>query len=542
MTDLDNIVAILRETDPETSTYLAAIPDYPVGVLPDAARDLVLRGTEDGLPSALIAGAALAALAGAIGAKSSVEISHTWHERAILWLSLIAPRGAGKSPSQDLAFAPLRDYDAQVAEDDEEERRPFVRLGDQTLEALARNLHAEGGAGVVDVDELATLLRGLGEYKRGGGGDRGRFLSLWSGSPWGFDRVAGGEKTNKVRLRITRPTLTICGGLQTALHDLLGGEDDGLRPRWLPHLSALPEGTGELSGRPRSVAWQALLGGALLPARDVERNWYLSPDALKAFQHHRGVWKRQARDGEMASVAAALVKADVHLARIVLVLAEAEDAATGGPIAADLVERSAAIVDFTLNCWRALPEQGSFALTYRDSILDKGITKLIAYLENRGPGPSTKRDLQQGRVGGARTAEDLDALLRRYEASFPGSIEEMPHEHGGKPTVLVWPPKRRPVRPVPTGVDVSTPVEGVRAKPHEQAISGVGERVNTAVSTPTMATPKLGGLGVLPIIGDDGFLEHLFAAFDAGHVTERERDEAENVHRALVRREERKAA
>lgn len=37
-----------------------------------------------------------------------------------------------------------------------------------------------------------------------------------------------------------------------------------------------------------------------------------------------------------------------------------------------------------------------------------------------------------------------------------------------------------------------------------------------------------------PMIGDDGFLEHLFTAFEAGHVTEGEWHDAERVHRRIT--------
>ena len=197
-----------------------------------------------------------------------------------------------------MGFGPLRDHDAQL--DDETDGTP-VRLGDQTLEACARSLHAAAGAaGGIDIDELATLLRGVGEYKRGGGGDRGRFLSLWSGAPWSFDRVAGGGKTNNVKLRISRPTLAICGGLQPPLHELLGGDDDGLRPRWLPHLAALPKTTGSLAGGRPVVGWQKLIGGDLLPRRGDERSgsstataWPRSSTTAGSGRSRRGTGRRR---------------------------------------------------------------------------------------------------------------------------------------------------------------------------------------------------------------------------------------------------------
>jgi Protein of unknown function (DUF3987) len=320
-----------------------------------------------------------------------------------------------------------------------------VRFGDLTLEALARSLYGAEGAGVLDLDELSVLLRGFGEYKRAGGGDRGRFLALWSGAPWSFSRVGGGDKRNKVKFRISRPTLVICGGLQPALHELLGGEEDGLRPRWLPHLAAAPETAGELGQNQRPNDWQLLLGAHLLPKRHSLRTWRLDGAGLEAFQEHRKRYKAAARGLESASTSAALVKADVHLARVALVLAEASAPARGGNVGADVVHRAARIVEFTLDCWRALPEQGGLALSRVDWHLDRSIDRLVAWLEEHG-GQASRRELQRAHVAGVRTSSDLDALLKRYEQRFPASVVNERQEGGrGLPTVVVKAPRRSPV-------------------------------------------------------------------------------------------------
>jgi hypothetical protein len=419
---------------------LGAVPDYPVEVLPVAARSLVRCGTDAGLPAALLGGAALAAMATALGPGPQFEVTPKWHERAILWVPLLAPRGAGKSPAQELAFGPLRDHDAQLDEDDQGE----VRFGDLTLEALARCLHGANGAGALDLDELAVMLRGFGEYKRGGGGDRGRFLALWSGAPWAFTRVGGGDKTNKMRLRISRPTLVICGGLQPALHELLGGEEDGLRPRWLPHLAGTPATTGELGHGPRperlaaaaraSPSDETPLAADLAARRRGPRRLPRTPQTLES--HCLCVRVRL--------TSAALVKADVHLARVALVLAEATSPGAGGEVGASIVHRAARLIDFTLDCWRALPEQGGLALSRVDWQLDRSIDRLVAWLEERG-GAASRRELRRARVAGVRTSSDLDALLRRYEARFPATVVEERPEQGGIPTVVVKAPKRRPI-------------------------------------------------------------------------------------------------
>jgi hypothetical protein len=227
---------------------LGAIPGYPISILPAPLRELV--EANPGLPQALIAGAGIAALAAAIGPRVQIELGPGWRRRPILWVANVAPRGAGKSPAQAAAFKPLREHDAAVLPEYRaalSEWRKLKRRGprppdptllgnDLTLEALARRLDRADGAAALDVDELAQFLRGLGEYKRGGGGDRGRILALWTGDPWRSERV-----TEEIDIYVVRPVVVICGGLQPALHDLLGPESDGLRPRWLPHLAAMPD-------------------------------------------------------------------------------------------------------------------------------------------------------------------------------------------------------------------------------------------------------------------------------------------------------------
>ncbi len=434
---------------------LAAIPEYPLDALPAAVRSLVDGAAKAGLPAALTGGAALAALAVAIGPNASLEARYDWKARAILWVPLLAPRGAGKSPAQELAFGPLRSYDTQVWAEYQDALRewrsqpprrrgprpkdPTLLGSDTTLEAIARRLDVSEGLGL-DLDELSLLLRGLGEYKSRGGGDRGRFLALWTGSPWRYTRVgSGGDSTNGVDILAARPTLVLCGGLQPTLAGLLGAEDDGMRPRWLPHLSALPELA--LDEKPTDgKAWAKLIARELIPERNRVRFWTVSDDARKAFLRWQRKWKTEARGDENATVSAALIKADVHLLRVALVWAEAEQPARGGQVGPELIERSAAVIEYTLNCWRALPEHGGLALSQRDERLDRAVERLRDWLEQHG-GEASRHALLKLNVAGAQTAADLNQLLERYEARYPGTVQQKAST-GGRPAVVVTAPPR----------------------------------------------------------------------------------------------------
>lgn len=510
------------------SHSLGSVPDYPTHVLPKAARSLVEKGEKDGLPAALLGGAALAAAASAVGADAQIEVIPTWHERAILWVPLIAPRGAGKSPAQELAFAPIRAHDAQLDDD----AVPVLR-GDMTIEALVRILKKSDGRAALDVDELATFVRGIGEYKRSSG-DRGRFLSLWTGGPWQYVRVGGGgSDTNGIDIRIPRPTLVICGGLQTRLHDLLGGEDDGMRPRWLPHLSQLSH-VDSLSSNGRHPAdWQTLLAGELLPIRAVPRTWKLGKSALKAFDTHRKRWKQQAHNASSQSESAALTKADTHLARIALVFAEANDPGRGGNVGEDVIERASVVVEFTLDCWRALPDHGSLGLSVRDAKLDDGVERLRTWLEDHG-GESDRRSLQRARAAGVRTASDLDALLRRYADTYPGCVIEVEIEGGGLARTVVRAPARRPPnRHAYTPVSpVVTPIYTHGSSPHETKDSWLSPSGDT-VSGDTVSGDTVSERSRRLLPGDPGYLHRLSVAKENGHVTEGERAQLSAVHQNL---------
>ena len=331
------------------------------------------------------------------------------------------------------------------------------------------------------------LLRGLGEYKRGGGGDRGRFLALWTGAPWAFTRVgSGGKAENQVKLRIKRPTLVVCGGLQTRQ-----SRAARLRGRRAPRRAArstrrpCPSRSGRSAVATRRPSGRHCWSRCSR-ARDAERGWHLDDHGRAAFEHYRRQWKQRAREvATAASMSAALDKADVHTARVALVLAEAQAPGAGGPIGAELVNLAATLVGFTLGCWPALPEQGGLALSHRNAVLDSGVAALAAWLEERG-GKASRRELQRACVAGARTADDLKALLDRYEDTFPGTVAGEESSHGGLPAVVV---SEAPSEGPRLSHCPALPTPGVHAVPLTPLLER--NRALSALPTPLLPTPPL---------------------------------------------------
>ena len=168
-----------------------------------------------------------------------------------------------------------------------------------------------------------------------------------------------------------------------------------------------------------------------------------------------------------------------------LLFAEAEDPGAGGEVGVDAIERAAVVVDFALNCWRALPEQGSLGLSWRHKVLDEGVEKLRVWVEGRG-GEATRRELQRAHVAGVRAASDLDALLERYEDTYPNCVVEVVPEHGGLPTRVVRAPARRPVlAPVSP---LATVGEAVAARPRPDGLDATVAAATMALATALVAT------------------------------------------------------
>jgi hypothetical protein len=438
---------------------LPGVPEYPCGALAGPLADLVSSTT---LPAALVAGSGLAALAGLCG-KADLVMPDESLVRPVLWIPLVAPRGAGKTPSMDKAFDKLRELDAAAHEQYRIELDEYLslkpkdrdqaamprdttrRIDDATLEVVARWLANGDSTGVVESDELSGWLQSIGQYKRVSG-DKGRWLTMWSATPWRYQRV-GADKMGAVGIDvyIPRPVVSVVGGIQPHLHPLLGDADSGFRPRWLPHIAPLKTITwGSRVHKPSE--WDAAIE-SLYNCRE-SRRWILTGRALGIWQQQCAKWKSQARGSENVSTSAALDKSDIQSARIALIIAESLNPGAGGEIPAEAMLCAVAIVQYVMNCWRALPGHESFALSKRDDILNRKVDELATWLETRDERRATRTQIKEATVAGVRKAADVDALLVAYAEVYPGSVVAYKPEGRGRPGLMVHAPKRR-LRGVP---------------------------------------------------------------------------------------------
>lgn len=444
---VDEYAATLATID-RTSPHLAAVPEYPVDAIPDPLHSLIEAGERAGLPAAYVGGAGLGALA-YVARQSKALVSETWLERPALWIALLGGAGTIKSPSLQFALGEVWKREGELRAEWEaamqgwrstprkdRDEPPALQTGtvsDVTVEALLRKM-AAAGPQVAVVDELRSLIGAFGRYANGGGTQReiGLYLGCWdAGSPVTYDRVGGG-----VSLYVAEPALSIVGTLQVEDHRLLGGVATGFRARWLPHLGpVVPRVDGVANQIAVPFSWsRALRRQANAPARNLR----LEGEAREAWESARARWSQS--EAEAApGLLAAYRKADRQALRVATCIALGMGESNIIPLSAML--GALAVVDFALGCWRAIPEGEELLLSNREERLAPAVDRLAAWLERRPDGKARREQILRSKVGGARTAAAVDALLERYEETYPGSVVEV-DSSGGRRPVIVSAPRR----------------------------------------------------------------------------------------------------
>lgn len=424
-------------------------PEYPTKWLPPPmAAQLDARGS---LNAGGIGAGALAC-ASAACMSSELLVAGTRRVPPTLWIPAIGNAGSGKTPAHELSFAPYREREGRAAHAYATEMRQWAELDrnerkvqpkpvndgrlsdDATIEVVARRLRGSGSLALVS-DELTGLLRGIGQYKRDGGGDKARFLSLWSAEPWTYERVGSGE--DPVFIYIERPIVPIFGTLQPEFLGLLGDIGSGMQARWLPHICGEREGVK--LGR-TSQQWRAAID-ILLSTMHQRRQWRMPEDG-DAFSELRMAelrWAEERGEPEQTEASMALLaKGGEHALRIALVMAEVDAAGhteAGSPIASGelpvwAVRGGIELVDYCAAVWRTLRETGrAISHRYGDRDIVERDGLLNAWLKKRPDGSATRREIQRARVAQARTAEDVDALIARHEAVYGAGC--VVAQHGG---------------------------------------------------------------------------------------------------------------
>ncbi|EXL06687.1 hypothetical protein BG36_06375 [Aquamicrobium defluvii] len=223
-------------------------------MLPDVIEQFAtIKGRHMGCDPAGLAMTALAVCAAAIPDGIKVQMlryDKGWCEAARLWVALIGPPSAKKSPILNAAAKPLREIDRhkvqlwrsrwaewnaldktqKAATPEPLQSRKLVE--DTTVEALQEALRGSPDGVLCFRDELSGWLGSMEKYSgKGGAADRSVWLSSFNGGGYTIDRIGRGGA-------ITVPNLSVSlvGGIQPDSIRKVAADavDDGLLQRMFP--------------------------------------------------------------------------------------------------------------------------------------------------------------------------------------------------------------------------------------------------------------------------------------------------------------------
>ncbi len=266
--------------DPDPGPVDCRLP-FPTGIFPPAVQDFIQEiSLALPCPEDFVGASLLPVIGATIGTTRVVQMKDTWQEYPLLYLAIIAPPGALKTPAMNSAIKPLKKINEVLHKRSREKYKQWeasldlykmdktiyllkkkhyerfkksspdledpdppapvppppaqevVLYDDATIEALAEVLSRNLRGGIWFNDELIAWLNGMNQYRGGKGTDRQFWMKTWQCQEYSVLR--------KHRLHdpvhLEHPFLCVLGSIQPELLSDLGdirGREDGFLARLL---------------------------------------------------------------------------------------------------------------------------------------------------------------------------------------------------------------------------------------------------------------------------------------------------------------------
>jgi len=256
-----NEIDLLKERFPDVAFPWDSFPSSLSASLKDLSSDMAVQPEMCCVIAFGILSAAIGSIVKSVTAKKGYKTSVS------LWIGIIAGTGEKKSPVFGRLMKPVHQFQKQKIDNykkehldwenrqkasqkplksDPEPKQSSIYTTDPTIEALAELLSDNPHGIMLFQDEIAGFLLSFNQYRGGKGGDREKYLSLWSSTPIKIDRVAK-------KLYVHDPFLSLLGGIQPdKAVDLFktNSFEDGLITRFLFYINP------KISKKMRSHEWQ----------------------------------------------------------------------------------------------------------------------------------------------------------------------------------------------------------------------------------------------------------------------------------------------
>lgn len=214
---------------------------FPYDIFPDWIQDYIYPQT---IQHEYMASAMIASLATAIGAGAVLVAMDGYIVRPVVYMAIIAPPGASKTPALKKAFEPIEKHDKMLYVQYLEKHKKYTTelsdynasknkngaeplkepdytqtlIKDSTVEMLVKIMGINKMGCCVFSDELAGFLNRMNQYKSGD--EVQKWLELWSSETMLVQRI-GRETT-----RLGNPVCSIVGGIQPGVLEQLSKGDN----------------------------------------------------------------------------------------------------------------------------------------------------------------------------------------------------------------------------------------------------------------------------------------------------------------------------
>jgi hypothetical protein len=352
--------------------------------------------------------------------QASAEAARTARER---WKATVA---AAVDADEDPPALPTE------AETPEEPQRPRIIIGGSTIEKLALLLKANPRGLLCHRDEVSGLIGNFGQYNGAPGGDRAKWLEMWSAKTITVDRIKHPQP-----IVVDRPLVSLIGGIQpdriASLLLKLGTDDDGFAARLLPFW---PD--PEPPRRPGRVPHREYLRRAMRRLSGLSGAPDGSPDVLRLTEHAAACMD-DLRDRCFYAEASGKLKSAIgkfpgYAARLALVIQLARWAAgaDGEPhpmeVDASSMEAAVGLID---SYFMPMAER-----LYGDASLpeeDRGAAVIARWITRHRVGRINARDLRRKRLPGLSESAPVRAAMASLVDA--GWLRPDPSREGGTPGV-----------------------------------------------------------------------------------------------------------
>lgn len=439
---------------------IPAAPVFRAEILPEPFASYVMgHAAAIGVPPEMIALPFLANVGSLIGNRLAVQLKQGRLHYPTLWVGVVAPPGAAKTPALNAARLVLDVlqgewvdlYKRQVAQWEAEVERwsstPPLERGPKPPKPVLRNAFTTNATieviGVMlesvyglsyQLDELLGFMRAMDQYRGGKGSDRQTWLQLWATVTTMVNRLT------REPLYLRKPVVSVVGGIQPdMLADLRdrNGREDGFIDRFvLVRPDVEPQRWTEAEADPTLLAAvvTALRGlYARIPAPDGDRHWtVLLSTAAKAMWrdwYDENVGRIKTSTGLRAGV---LSKLSIQVARFALILNTLRN--LDDPrrmISAEVLTEAIWLGEFCLIHWdRCLPLIGQPVPAMGTSRVDARALRILRDEREQGAEGWVARSRISKRLGNV-SPSDLTAALEALRAE--GIVEHRTIATGTKP-------------------------------------------------------------------------------------------------------------